>query len=106
MTDPLFEVKKGTAEADLKLIIEALRERERDFQTLITNIPGVVYRCLDDEHWTMKYLSPAIARLTGYSPSDFINNKVLSYSGACCTIHDRRCMLQVISLVSPICCML
>lgn len=35
------------------------------------NLPGVVYRCKNDAHWTMEYLSAGITALTGYAPDDF-----------------------------------
>ncbi|MFQ3617837.1 MAG: PAS domain S-box protein [Cyanobacteriota bacterium] len=56
----------------------ALREREARFSSLVNNIPGVVYRCACDEHWTMEYISDPIRNLTGYEPEDFIGNRRLS----------------------------
>lgn len=37
-------------------------------------LPGMVYRCLNDKNWTMKYVSNGCEGLTGYKPEDFINN--------------------------------
>jgi len=34
-----------------------LRERERFLRTLIGNLPGVVYRCRVDAHFTSEFLS-------------------------------------------------
>lgn len=45
------------------------------FETLISNIPGIVYRCDNDPKWTMRFVSQKIEDLTGYPVSDFINNK-------------------------------
>ncbi|QKD81323.1 PAS domain S-box protein [Thermoleptolyngbya sichuanensis A183] len=56
----------------------ALREREARFSSLVNNIPGVVYRCACDEHWTMEYISDPIRNLTGYEPEEFIGNRRLS----------------------------
>ncbi|GAB4470356.1 MAG: hypothetical protein OHK0037_29030 [Elainellaceae cyanobacterium] len=56
----------------------ALREREARFSSLVNNIPGVVYRCACDEHWTMEYISDPIRDLTGYDPQEFIGNRLLS----------------------------
>ena len=47
---------------------------------LINLLPGLAYRCLNDEVWTMLEVSPGIEMLTGYPASDFINNNVRNYS--------------------------
>ncbi len=49
------------------------------FQSLVSNIPGVVYRCACDDAWSMKYISDYIESISGYPPSDFIDNKVRSF---------------------------
>ena len=48
--------------------------------SLARRFPGVLYRCLADEHWTMSYLSPGIEGLSGYPAEDFIGNRVRSYA--------------------------
>ena len=35
----------------------SLRESERMLSTLIRNLPGMAYRCLNDENWTMEFIS-------------------------------------------------
>lgn len=52
----------------------ALHESEERFRTLVQNIPGVNFRCRMDAEWTMLYISEGIQDLTGYPPSDFIQN--------------------------------
>lgn len=50
---------------------ESLKKANRRLSTLISNLPGVVYRCDTGEAWTVEYLSSGFAELTGYSPRDF-----------------------------------
>ncbi|MBK1880720.1 histidine kinase dimerization/phospho-acceptor domain-containing protein, partial [Pelagicoccus mobilis] len=57
-----------------------LTRREKQFRSLVSNIPGTVYRCRWDEHWTMLYVSDEVEKLTGYPPSDFLNNSVRSFA--------------------------
>uniref|UniRef100_UPI00145F97E8 PAS domain S-box protein n=1 Tax=Candidatus Roseilinea sp. NK_OTU-006 TaxID=2704250 RepID=UPI00145F97E8 len=57
---------------DLRLAQEALAASEEEFRSLVTNIPGVVYRCALDKDWTVSFVSPLIETLTGYTPDAFI----------------------------------
>ncbi|MCK4983721.1 MAG: PAS domain S-box protein, partial [Victivallaceae bacterium] len=59
---------------------EALPQSEKQIQSLIKNIPGIVYLCYYDEHWTMHYMVKEIEKISGYPASDFINNNVRSYA--------------------------
>lgn len=58
---------------------EALRESQRMFATLVSNLPGAVYRCRNDPTWTADFVSDGIHALTGYPPDDFIDNAFRSF---------------------------
>ena len=58
---------------------EALKQSERQYRTLVSNLPCAVYRCKMDSDWSMLFLSDAIEDISGYSPVDFIDNKVRTY---------------------------
>lgn len=51
---------------------DALRESEAKFRSLISNIPGMAYRCLNMPGWPMVFVSDAVFDITGYSASDFV----------------------------------
>ncbi|MDH5613878.1 MAG: PAS domain-containing protein, partial [Gammaproteobacteria bacterium] len=53
---------------------------ENRFETLVENIPGITYQCALDENWTMEYISHGVEKITGYSVSDFLGNKVRSFA--------------------------
>ena len=57
-----------------------LREGEARYQTLVQNIPGMVYRCALDANWTIQFMSDYIETLSGYPLSDFVDNQVRSYA--------------------------
>lgn len=65
---------------DQKTAEIALKESRDQYQTLVNNIPGITYRCIADQDWTMMYISGDIDPLSGYPASDFIGNKVRSYA--------------------------
>jgi len=59
---------------------ESLLESNRKYFTLINNLPGVVYWCLDDEDWTMQYLNKNVEKLTGYRHEQFFDGSGLSFN--------------------------
>jgi PAS domain S-box-containing protein len=62
-----------------KLEIE-LEEDKRKLKTLLSNLPGVAYRCLNDDQWTMEYLSEGCLNLTGYPQNELIGNSAISFN--------------------------
>ena len=54
---------------------KALRSSEQQYRSLISNIPGVSFRCLLDRDWTMLFISDAVQTLTGWSADDFISQR-------------------------------
>ena len=49
-----------------------LRENEAKFRSLIANIPGIAYRCLEQKNWPMEFVSDEIERITGYAAAEFL----------------------------------
>ena len=65
---------------DRQRIEQELRLNDEQYRTLVSNIPGVSYRCVFEKNWTMASISKKIEDLTGYAVSDFISNKVRAYA--------------------------
>ena len=63
-----------------KMIEEALNESERSKSVLLSNLPGLAYRCKFDHDWTMQYVSQGCLILTGYPPESLLYNRDLSYN--------------------------
>ncbi|BBO85950.1 hypothetical protein DSCO28_65160 [Desulfosarcina ovata subsp. sediminis] len=59
---------------------EALVESERRLVTLLGNLPGMAYRCRQDEHRTMELVSEGCLGLTGFNPADLVGNTVCAYA--------------------------
>jgi PAS domain S-box-containing protein len=54
----------------------ALRERDRMIATLMSNLPGMAYRCRNDRGWTMEFASDGCLELTGYPATDLMSGRV------------------------------
>jgi PAS domain S-box-containing protein len=50
----------------------ALEQEEARLRHLISNLPGTVYRCANDAHWTMSFISDSVKDLTGYEAREFL----------------------------------
>ena len=58
----------------------ALRESERRLETLLSTLPGMAYRCQNDDEWTMQFVSDGCKPLTGYDSTDVIDNRRVSWN--------------------------
>lgn len=59
-----------------RLAEDGARESHRTLATLISNLPGIVYRCRNDRAWTMEFMSGGCLDLTGYSAEEFVSGRV------------------------------
>ncbi len=57
---------------------EALYESQRTLSTLMSNLPGMAYRCRNDRDCTLEFVSEGCFKLTGYHPADLIENQKIS----------------------------
>jgi len=58
---------------------EALRQSQRRYETLVSNLPGLVYRCRHDDDWTMEFASAGCLALTGYTSEAFVRDRSISW---------------------------
>jgi len=75
--------------------LEELRVSEERFRTLLSNIPGAMYRCGLDSNWDMEFISDNIEAISGYPASDFIQSCVRTFASI---IHpeDRQAVEQTV----------
>ena len=58
---------------------QALLEHRRMLATLLSNLPGMAYRCRNDPDWTMEFVSEGCRELTGYPATDVIDSHRIAY---------------------------
>ena len=66
--------------SDRKRSEAALRQKQEEFKSLVSNIPGAVYRCAWDAARTIAFVSNGIEAITGYPASGFIQNRDRSFA--------------------------
>ncbi|HBP86372.1 MAG TPA: hypothetical protein DD706_01590, partial [Nitrospiraceae bacterium] len=71
-----------------------LQEAQRTLSTLLTNLPGMVYRCQNDQNWTMEFVSPSCQNLTGFSHEQFVETRQISYGETVMLQEDRQRVWQ------------
>ena len=62
-----------------KKTAEALVESERSKSVLNSHLPGLAYRCKNDDAWTMQFVSAGCFDLTGYPPESLLYNRDRSF---------------------------
>ncbi len=63
-----------------KLAEEALHESERKLTTLMSNLPGISYRCANEPDWPMEFVSDGCLELTGYRPDELSGRAAMSFN--------------------------
>ncbi len=53
-----------------------LREREQQYSSLISNMPGITFRCELAPPWRTLFISDAVERLTGWSAHEYMAGKI------------------------------
>jgi two-component system, NtrC family, sensor kinase len=65
--------------SDRKRIEAALREREQEFRSLVSNIPGAVYRCSAAGRSSLTFISSGIEAISGYPADNFMQKPVQAF---------------------------
>ncbi len=61
-----------------KIAQNKLDERETQLSSLVINLPGIVYRCTNDEDYPINFISDSCTRITGYTPDQYTTKKSIS----------------------------
>jgi PAS domain S-box-containing protein len=69
----------GRLAASIRQALTEVREERSRFKLVAERNPGLIYRCRNDTHWTMEYMSGAVRELTGRPAEEFIGNAAIDY---------------------------
>lgn len=56
-----------------------LLAHHRSINSILNDLPGMVYRCRNNPEWPMEYVSEGCVELTGYRAKDIVHSRKLSY---------------------------
>lgn len=76
-------------------MLKDLMDSKRMLETLISNLPGVAYRCKADSGYTMEFISDECFHLTGYTAEELIGNKKRSYNDLIHPEDQQRIRLEI-----------
>lgn len=62
-----------------KQLVNENEEYRDTLHDLFLNLPGMIFRCLNESNWTIEYASSGCRPLTGYSPDELISNNKAKY---------------------------
>ena len=57
-----------------------LHQNEKQLSNLMSNLPGMAYRCRYGNDWAMEFVSQGCTELTGYLPEEIILNNKITYA--------------------------
>lgn len=59
---------------------QALAASHRSLSNLLDGLPAMVYRCRNNRHWSMEYVSAGCHALTGYQPEQLTNSCEVTFN--------------------------
>lgn len=56
------------------------KKAENAQKNLLSNLPGIAFRCLNNPNWDMLYLSDGVKEITGYTPDDLLQGGEITFN--------------------------
>lgn len=94
------ELREVEVRREQKKARAALKEAERQLLTLLSNLPGMAYRCRNDSDWTMEFVSDGCWGLTEHKPEDLVGNRTISFAQLIHPEDRQRVKNEIIPLLN------
>ena len=65
---------------NLEAAESVLKQQERQYRTLVNNIPGAIFRSYGENRWELNIISKAISEISGYDHGKFIGMDGIKFS--------------------------
>lgn len=65
---------------DLRKTAEQLAQSEQRFRVLVSNVPGVIYRCEAQPPFVLHFVSDGVSRLSGHAGARFTANAAITWT--------------------------
>lgn len=88
-------VVAGEVITERKRLMNDLKEIQRQQETLIRNLPGIVYRCKFEPERTVEFISESVLQLTGF-PAEWFHDKRIPNLSAVIYPADRNMVAETI----------
>jgi len=79
---------------DLKSALNQLEKSRENYRNIVSNVPGIVYNCKNDDSRTMIFLSSGFEKITGFNRVNFIEG-VQTYTNLI-VLDDRANVIETI----------
>lgn len=63
-----------------ELAEDKLTQTDLRLSNLLKNLPGMAYRCVFDQDYTMLFIGESCNTITGYTPEEFVEKKTVSFN--------------------------
>ncbi len=76
---------------------EILQEERRRIEAVLNNLPGMVFRIRNTKDWPVEFISQGSIALTGWTPEELIEGKIISHS-SCVYADDKDRVWQAMQV--------
>jgi PAS domain S-box-containing protein len=92
ITGAVLVFRDQSVEREHQLVVE---EQERQLSTLMSNLPGMAYRCHNDKDWTIEFVSKGCLELTGYTDKELHEGHTKTYNDLIFTDDREKVKVEV-----------
>lgn len=99
--EPFMQVERSRAKLEeeqgrLRSAMEELRQSKSEYEVLMRNVPGMVFRCENLPHWPVNFVSTNVLDVTGYAAAEFLREDQPMHFGDLILAEDADFVWQTV----------